>query len=64
MLAFLNEQIAIESFNSPYVIRKFETIKTQRHYYSVMEYCNGLTLSDLLDYRVKLTERETWNIFR
>ena len=47
-ISFLREQIAIENIKSQYVIKKFETIKTANHFYSVIEYANGKTLLDLI----------------
>lgn len=49
----------MESICSDYVIKKYETIKTENRFYSVMEFANGGTLEDLMKFRPRLTERET-----
>jgi serine/threonine protein kinase len=60
----VQEQIAIESLNSPHVIRKYETIRTEHNFYSVMEFANGKTLQDLINFRGRLSEAETWVIIK
>ena len=61
---FVNEQIAWDNISSPFVVKRHEVIKTKHSVYTVMEYCNGLSLDRLLEHRKFLTEAETRHIVK
>ena len=49
-----NEIEIMKELNHPNIIRLYDLLKTNTHYYFIMEYCNGGPLSNLLsDYKLK-----------
>ena len=47
-----------------HITRLYETIKTQSHFYLVIDYCNGGDIDCLLQERQRLTEAEVRHIYR
>jgi serine/threonine protein kinase len=45
-------------------VQTVEIMKTEHHFYHVMEFCNGGSLDELLAVRTRLTEPEVWSIMR
>ena len=41
----------------------YDTFKTKKHYYIILEYCNGADLDSLLDQKLVLNEKEVKYIF-
>ncbi len=56
MLSLCREMVFLSMINSPHVIKQEEIIKTRTNYYSVLEFCNGGSLQDLLTIRKRFTE--------
>ena len=50
--------------NHPNILRQFAAYKTKRHFYLVVEYCNGGDLDTLLEHGLYLSERHVQYIFR
>ena len=49
MLSYLNYEISImKELSHPNIIKLYDFIPTRNHYYVIMEYCNGGSLSDCL----------------
>ena len=49
MLSYLNYEISImKELSHPNIIKLYDFIPTHNHYYVIMEYCNGGSLSDCL----------------
>ena len=60
----LHDEIQIlKNLDSPFIIKLYETFKTKKHYYLILEYCNGQDLDSLLDQRLVLVEKEVKYIF-
>lgn len=64
IIAFCDEQIASDNLTSPYVVKKYEVIRTKKSVVTVMEYCNGRSLNELMQFRGSLSEKETWHIIK
>ena len=45
----LTEMSLMQNFNHPNIIHLFDLLQTNTHYYVIMEYCNGGTLSNCLE---------------
>jgi serine/threonine protein kinase len=45
----LTEMSLMQNFNHPNIIHLFDLLQTNTHYYVIMEYCNGGTLSSCLE---------------
>ena len=61
---FVEEQTAFDKINSPFVAKQIELIVSDNNWYSVMEFCNGGTLLDLIGMRGYLHEQEAWYIMK
>lgn len=48
----------------PHITRLYETVKTQSHFYLVIDYCNGGDIDCLLQERQRLSEAEVRHIYR
>ena len=60
----LHDEIKIlENVNSPHIVKLFERFKTNRHFYLILEYCNGGDLESLLERRLILSEQEARSIY-
>lgn len=60
----LHDEIKILcSAQCPSIIRIYNKFKTEKHFYLILEYCNGGTLEELLRRRERLTERESSVLF-
>mmetsp|Transcript_41387 Transcript_41387/g.54455 ORF Transcript_41387/g.54455 Transcript_41387/m.54455 type:complete len:95 (+) Transcript_41387:200-484(+) len=57
MLSLCREIIFLSTINSPNVVRLAEVIKTKSNYYTVLEFCNGGTLQNLLDLHGRFPEK-------
>jgi serine/threonine protein kinase len=53
----------IGNIDSPHIVKIFDTIKSKRHFYIMLEYCNGGDLENLLETKVYLTEENCKLIF-
>ena len=50
--------------DSDYIIRHFDTLKSAKHYYVIVEFCNGSDLETLLKSKLKLNERQVRYLYR
>jgi len=48
--------VFLSMIRSPHVVKQEEIIKTRSNYYSVLEFCNGGSLQDLLTIRKRFSE--------
>ena len=68
MIKNLHEEIAaLKKFTSSPKsnVSKFVAVfKTKRHFYTIIDYCNGGDLDSLMSFGLKLTERQVQYIFR
>ena len=64
ILNIKNEVSVLRLIDSPHVIKVHEIIKTLRHYYLVVEYCNGCDLESLTRAGLKLKEKDVSFIFK
>ncbi len=61
----LNDEIKIlNSLDSKNIIKLYNKFKTQKHFYMILEYCNGGNLEDLLKNYNTLSEEEASHIFK
>jgi len=49
--------------HSPYIIKLIDKFKTKRHFYLILEYCNGGDLESYLEKKLVLNEQEIRIIF-
>lgn len=60
----LHDEIQIlRNLESPYIINLHDTFKTDRHFYLILDYCNGGDLEGLLENRLLISEREVRMVF-
>lgn len=53
----LHDEIQIlDNLNTDYIIRLFDKFKTKKHFYLIIEYCNGGDLESLLERKLVLSE--------
>jgi serine/threonine protein kinase len=65
MLKNLAEETKVlANLNSTHVIKTYTQIKTERHYYLIVEYCNGGDLDSLIAAGLILKEKHVQHIFR
>lgn len=53
----------LENLDHINVIKLFEKYKTRRHFYLIMEYCNGGDLESLLERKLLLSESDARAIY-
>jgi serine/threonine protein kinase len=51
-------------YHHPNIIKQFASFKTKRHFYLIVEYCNGGDLENLLEQGLYLSERHIRYIYR
>ena len=60
----LHDEIQIlRNLDSPYIIKLHDTFKTERHFYLILDFCNGGDLEGLLEHRLVIGEREVRLVF-
>ena len=57
MLSLCREFIFLQMINCPHVIRLEEIIRTRSNYYCILEFANGGSLQDLLNTKVRFSEK-------
>lgn len=56
-ISYLNQEItALKHLDSEYIIRFYDILKTQNHFYLVVEYCDGGDLSHYIEKKKGLKE--------
>ena len=56
MLSLCREIVFLGLVKSPHVIHQEEVIRTEKNYYSILEYANGGCLQELLNQRERFSE--------
>ena len=58
-ISYLNQEItALKNLDSEHIIRFYDILKTQNHFYLVVEYCDGGDLSHYIEKKKGLKEEE------
>ena len=64
MLKNMSEEVSVLSrLQSPNIIKVYEVVKTMRHYYIIVEYCNGSDLESLINAGLEISEKKIARIF-